>query len=77
MSGHPDLTVAKYDDHLISIEDAQSGTTFHFAVGKKKGFRYIGIQTDPPQSPLPDPHPTWLAAAETTARDFAETQGWL
>lgn len=71
------MNVMTSDDHLTSIQDAQSGALFHFAVGKMKGFRYLGIQTDPPQAPPPAPHPTWIAAAEATARDFANEQGWL
>jgi hypothetical protein len=71
------MKAGRFDDNVISVEDSQTGYTFHFAVGKTKGFRYLGVQTDPPQSTPPAISSTALAAADTVARNFAKANGWL
>lgn len=71
------MKATTFDDHVIPVEDAQSGQIFHFAVGEAKGFRFLGVQTDPPRAIPPAVDPTMLSAAEAVARAFAKEEGWL
>lgn len=66
-----------YDDHLISIEEAQTDLFFHFAVGPTRGFRFLGVQTIPPQPTLPVVEDYRIEAARVSAEAIAKEEGWL
>ena len=69
--------VSNVDEHLISVQDADTGVLWHFGVGQRTGFRFIGAEPPKAGELAPDEKSARFVPAEATAMDFARRNGWL